>query len=138
MIDGAVARKTGTAGELGSRLDTIADTVFTIVCLIKLLPVLEVPVLLYTWISVIAIIKLINITLGYYRQRKFVAVHSVMNKITGVVLFFFPLTLPFINIKYSTVVICALATTAAVNEGYLIRSSGITQRKFQIYNEKNE
>ena len=56
MIDGAVARKTGTFSELGSRLDTSADIVFTMVCLIKLLPVLDVPSWLYTWISVIAII----------------------------------------------------------------------------------
>ena len=53
MIDGAVARKTGTVSELGSRLDTIADIVFTAVCLIRLLPVLEVPAWLYTWIAVI-------------------------------------------------------------------------------------
>ena len=39
MIDGAVARKTGTVSEFGSRLDTAADIVFAAVCLIKLLPV---------------------------------------------------------------------------------------------------
>ncbi|MDD6071017.1 MAG: CDP-alcohol phosphatidyltransferase family protein [Clostridiales bacterium] len=30
MIDGTVARKTGTVSEFGSRLDTIADFVFVI------------------------------------------------------------------------------------------------------------
>ena len=44
MIDGAVARKTDTVSELGSKLDTIADIVFVAVCLVKLLPVLDVPV----------------------------------------------------------------------------------------------
>ena len=39
MLDGAVARKTGTVSEFGSRLDTIADLLFVAVCLIKLLPV---------------------------------------------------------------------------------------------------
>ncbi len=38
MADGAVARRTGTVSEFGSRLDTAADTVFAAVCLIKLLP----------------------------------------------------------------------------------------------------
>ena len=57
MMDGAVARKTGIVSELGARLDTIADLVFTAVCLIKLLPVLDVPAWLYLWIAVIAIIK---------------------------------------------------------------------------------
>ena len=65
MIDGAVARKTGAVSELGSRLDTIADIVFVAVCLIKLLPVLHVPLWLYIWIAVIAFIKVANIAVGF-------------------------------------------------------------------------
>jgi len=122
MIDGAVARKTGTVSELGSRLDTIADIVFTAACLIKLLPVLNVPSWLYPWISVIAVIKLLNIAIGYIRQKELVAVHSVINKITGSLLFVFPLTLAVIDLKYSAAVVCAAATIAAVYEGYLIQA----------------
>ena len=122
MIDGAVARKTGTVSELGSRLDTIADIVFTAVCLIRLLPVLEVPAWLYTWIAVIAAIKLLNIAVGYLKQKKLAAVHSVLNKVTGGLLFLFPLTLTFIDLKYSAAVVCAVAAAAAVYEGYLIQA----------------
>ena len=122
MIDGAVARKTGTVSELGSRLDTIADTVFTAVCLIKLLPVWNAPTWLCTWISVIAIMKLLNFAIGYVRQKELVTVHSVINKATGCLLFLFPLTLGFVDLKYSAAVICAVATLAAVYEGYLIQA----------------
>jgi CDP-diacylglycerol--glycerol-3-phosphate 3-phosphatidyltransferase len=121
MIDGAVARRTGTVSELGSRLDTIADIVFTMVCLIKLLPALDVPVWLYIWTAVIAMIKLLNIAIGYIRQKQFVAVHSGINKVTGGLLFIFPLTLAFIDLKYSAAVVCAIATIAAFYEGYLIQ-----------------
>ena len=120
MIDGAVARKTGTAGEFGSRLDTFADIIFTAVCLIKLLPVLDVPVWVYIWIAVIALIKAANITVGYIRQKEFVAVHSVTNKIAGCLLFVFPLTRTFIDLKYSAAVVCAAAATAAVHECYTV------------------
>lgn len=122
MIDGAVARKTDTVSEPGARLDTIADIAFTAACLIKLLPVLDVPAWLYAWISVIAIIKLINIAIGYIRQKAFAAVHSAMNKAAGGLLFIFPLTLGFIDLKYSAAVVCAVATAAAVYEGYLIQA----------------
>lgn len=44
MIDGTVARKTGAVCEFGSKLDTAADIVFTAVCMIRLLPVLNIPV----------------------------------------------------------------------------------------------
>ena len=122
MIDGAVARKTGTVSAFGSRLDTIADLVFTAVCLIKLLPVLHIPLWLSVWIAVIACIKAANIAAGYFRQKAFVSVHSMINKLTGGLLFVFPLTLAFIDIKYSAAVVCAVATTAAVYEGYLIQA----------------
>ena len=126
MIDGAVARKTSTASELGAKLDTLADIVFTVVCLIKLLPALKFPAWLYIWILAIALIKLINIAIGYIKQKELVAVHSVINKVTGGLLFVLPLTLTFIDLKYSAVVVCLVATIAAVYEGYLIQVGRIT------------
>ena len=121
MADGAVARRTGTASEFGSRLDTAADIVFVAVCLIKLLPVLHVPGWLYIWIAVIAFIKVANIAVGYIRQKEFISVHSMINKVTGVLLFVFPLTLAFIDLRYSATVVCMVATAAAIQEGQLIK-----------------
>ena len=121
MIDGAVARRTGTASEFGSRLDTAADIIFVAVCLIKLLPVLHVPVWLYLWIAIIALIKVANIAVGYIRQKEFISVHSMINKVTGGLLFVFPLTLAFIDLRYSAAVVCMVATAAAIQEGQLIK-----------------
>ena len=73
MVDGWVARMTHTASELGAKLDTIADIVFVIVCLAKLLPVLDIPVWLWVWIGIIALIKIINIVSGYIVQKRFVS-----------------------------------------------------------------
>lgn len=126
MADGAVARKTGTVSEFGSKLDTVADIVFVAVCLIKVLPVSDVPVWLYIWIAVVAFIKAANIAAGYIRRRKFISVHSVMNKVTGGLLFVLPLSLSFIDFKYSAAVVCAVATIAAFYEGYLIQAERTT------------
>ena len=125
MIDGAVARKTGTVSEFGSRLDTIADIVFVAVCLIKLLPVLRVPIWLYIWIAIIASIKVTNIAVGYIKQKEFLSVHSMINKVTGGLLFIFPLTLSFIDLRYSAVVACVVATAAAIQEGNLRNAHGL-------------
>ena len=91
MLDGFVARKTDTVSNLGARLDTIADFVFVVACLIKLLPVLRIPAWLYGWTGMIALIKSVNIVSGFAVQKRFVAVHSVMNKVAGALLFLFPL-----------------------------------------------
>ena len=136
MIDGAVARKTGTVSEFGSRLDTAADIVFAAVCLIKLLPVLDVPRWLCIWIAVIAFIKAANIAAGYIRRREFISVHSVMNKVTGGLLFVFPLTLAFMDLRYSAAAVCALATAAAIQEGYLIDRKATLSRKLFSSREK--
>jgi len=122
IMDGWVARKTNTASEFGARLDTMADIVFVIICLFKLLPVMEIPVWFYVWIGVIALIKVINIVSGYIVQKQFVSVHSIMNKVTGALLFLLPLTLTFINLKYSATVVCIIATIAAIQEGHFIRT----------------
>ena len=122
MLDGFVARQTDTVSKLGTRLDTIADFVFVVVCMIKLLPILSIPAWQYGWIGIIALIKVVNIISGFAVQKKFVAVHSVMNKTTGALLFLLPLTIPVLPLKYSAIVVCAAATFAAVQEGHFIRT----------------
>ena len=122
MIDGTVARKTGTVSNFGSKLDTAADFVLVLCCLIKLIPILHIPTWLIIWIIVIAVIKAINLISGYVMRKELVVVHTVMNKVTGILLFVLPLTLTFIDLKYSGMFVSAVATFAAIQEGHLIRT----------------
>ena len=129
MLDGYVARKTNTDSRFGAKLDTIADYVFVIVCLIKLLPVIRIPIWLYVWTGIIAFIKVVNIISGFAVQKTFMAVHSAMNKATGVLLFLLPLTIPALPLKYFAIVVCAAATFAAIQEGHLIRTGELTGKQ---------
>ena len=122
MADGAVARKTGTVSEFGSKLDTAADFVLVVVCLIKLIPVIHVPAWLSIWIIVIAVIKAVSLISGYVMEGEMVVLHTVMNKVTGILLFVLPLTLTAVDLKYSGAVVSAVATFAAIQEGHLIRT----------------
>ena len=122
MIDGAVARRTGSVSRFGSLFDTAADFVFVAVCLIKLLPILAIPRWLYFWIAAVALIKAINIASGYVVRKRLVTPHTLMNKITGALLFALPLTLSVIDLRCSAAVVCVAATAAAIQEGHLIRT----------------
>ena len=122
MVDGMVARRTNTTSEFGARLDTAADFVFVVICLIRLLPVMDIPTWLYVWIGVIALIKGMNVASGFIMWKRFVAVHTVMNKVTGALLFVLPLTIPLIEPSHSAIVVCAIATFVAIQEGHLIRT----------------
>ncbi|MGN0635718.1 MAG: CDP-alcohol phosphatidyltransferase family protein [Acutalibacteraceae bacterium] len=120
MIDGTVARKLGTAGAFGAKLDTAADFLFFVSCLAKLFALLHIPIWLWIWIASIAAIKIFTAGFAFLKQRKFAAVHTVLNKITGLLLFVFPLTLSVIDPKKSLAVLCFAATMAAVQEGYCV------------------
>ena len=123
MIDGTIARKTNSAGETGAKIDTAADLVFVIVSLIKMLPAIHIPGWLWIWGGVIAIIKIGNIIGGYVSKKQFISLHTIMNKITGLFLFLFPLTLSFVDVTYSCIVVCSLATFAAIQEGVYIATN---------------
>lgn len=122
MIDGTIARKTNTVSEFGSKLDTVADFIFVSACLVKLLPAISIPTCLWIWIAVIAVIKIVNFISGFVCQKRFVSEHTIMNKGTGLLLFLLPLTLTFIELKYSALVVCSIATIAAIQEGHYIRT----------------
>lgn len=117
ILDGYVARKTASVSEFGAHLDTAADICFFVSASVKLFPKLNIPDWLWIWIGAIATVKLINIVAGLMLNRKLTSVHSVENKITGILLFVFPFTVPYVRIDMGTAVICAAATYAALREG---------------------
>ena len=117
MVDGAISRKTDSVTEFGSKLDSVADLIFLLVAFVKLLPVITLPNWLWGWIAIIALIKVANIVFGWISEKRLAIEHTLMNKITGVVLFLLPLTMSFVELKYSGVVACVVATFAAIQEG---------------------
>ena len=122
MIDGTIARKTNSASELGAKLDTVADLVFVAASLGKILPVIHIPLWLWIWGGIIAIIKIGTIMWGYISEKQFVSLHTVMNKVTGLLLFLLPLTLSFVELKYCFIPVCFIATVSAIQEAICVAS----------------
>ena len=120
MIDGTIARKTNSTSKFGSQLDTIADIIFVAVSLFKLLPVIHIPGWLWIWGGVIAVIKIGNIIWGYVSKKQFISLHSIMNKITGLLLFLWPLTISVAESKYIAIVVCSIAAVSAIQEGFYV------------------
>ena len=118
MIDGTVARRTNSASEFGARLDTLSDFVFLSMALIKFLPHFHIPVWLWLWIGVITMIKLVNVVWGFIRTKKLISPHTLLNKITGLLLFLLPVTISFIDLTYTLPIVCTVATVAVIHEVY--------------------
>ena len=120
MIDGTIARKMGSVSKFGAKLDTVSDFVFMLVYIIKIVPILCIPIWLWVWIIIIALTKLFNIIFVFIRKKQLISIHSMLNKITGFALFILPLTLIFVEITYSVLAICVLATIAVIQEVYFM------------------
>ena len=120
MVDGTVARKTGAASSFGARLDTVADFLFVIASFVKLIPVIRIPVWTWVWVAVIAVVKLVNLFWGILGRKQIPSLHTIANKATGLCLFLLPLTISFVELRYTVPVVCIIATIAAIQEGYYI------------------
>lgn len=130
IFDGIAARKTKTESEFGARFDTVSDLMFFSVCLVKLVPILAFKVWMYILIIIVAIIKIISVLSGYVMFKRFVAVHTVMNKVTGILLFALPFAVRFVELKYYVIPAFAVAVFAAVQEGHYIRTGKFKTDKF--------
>ena len=120
MVDGTIARKMGAVSEFGAKLDTVADFLFVIASFVKLVPVIRIPVWIWVWAAVIAMGKLVTLVWGFTQMKQMPSPHTIANKATGLCLFLLPLTMSFMDLRYTAPVVCAIATIAAIQEGYYI------------------
>ena len=123
VLDGAVARLTGTVSHLGERLDTISDIIFVAVWMVLFIPAINFGRWLWIWTGIIAFIKVVNVISGLAMKKGFVAKHTPANKATGILLFLLPMIVLWEVIKVPYIILVSLlATFAAVQEGHLIRT----------------
>lgn len=118
VLDGWIARATNSTSDFGSRLDSIADLLFYAVMLIKLLPTLW--RLLPTWIwyvvGGIMLLRIASYITVAVKFRRFAAVHTRMNKLTGAAVFLIPYFMHLPCAALYSFVVCAIAGIASVQE----------------------
>lgn len=118
MVDGVVARKTHTESKTGALLDSISDVVFLLSAAIKLVPVIwhELPRFGLYGIILIAILRIVSYLIGAVKFRKFVSLHTILNKVTGAALFATPILVILLGVPTSCAILCGIAGISAVEE----------------------
>ena len=116
VLDGWLARHTGSASDFGARLDSLADLFFYTVMIVGLMPVLWalLPPAFWWMLGGVLLIRLGAYTAAALRYRRFAALHTYMNKLTGAVVFLLPymLKLPVAPVWcWGTCAVAALAST---------------------------
>lgn len=120
FADGFLARKTHTASEAGARLDSLADGIFFCVAALKLVPTIHLHPGILIWTGLIAGIKIVYLISVLIHRREFRNLHTRTNKLTGLLLFLLPLTVKLVDINFSALPVCVLATVTAVQEGCVV------------------
>ena len=122
MVDGYIARKSKNTSKIGEKLDSIADIIFVIVSIFKIMPFLNLPNGIIIWIIIIALIKIYNVIYAYICYKNLIFLHTIANKYTGLILFIAPLILIKNNYILFEIIICSIATFAAIQEEHYIRT----------------
>lgn len=116
VIDGYIARKTGTTSTLGEKLDSVADMVMVGILLVMFYPVIKPAIPMIVWIISIAVIRFASMIVAFMRYKTFASLHTYGNKITGIILFGIPIFLLFINVDALLSVACAISSLSAIEE----------------------
>lgn len=116
VLDGILARRWNLASPSGAALDSAADTLFTAVLLLTLLPIISFPVWLLGWILIVFLLRMLALAVGYVRFRRLSFLHTYANKATGLLLFFFPVAYFWWGMPIPAVVVCVAATASALEE----------------------
>jgi CDP-diacylglycerol--glycerol-3-phosphate 3-phosphatidyltransferase len=118
MVDGTVARKMNSESKTGAVLDSLADLIFLLVAFIKLFPLLShaFPPWIISAVILIAFIRLSAYAIGALKFHKFIALHTIANKITGVALFCVPYIFLRIDINLVSIILCIIAGISSIEE----------------------
>ena len=117
-LDGFIARRTGTASDLGAKLDSIADLLFYGVLMIKLIPVLWA---ILPWGEWCAAAFILSVRIASYltaakKYHCFASLHTYLNKLTGLAVFLLPYSLIISAGEIYGWVVCGLAFAASAEE----------------------
>jgi len=123
MLDGWLARKLNASTDFGSKLDSVADLLFVVCCAVKLWPLLHLPMALWMLLGVIVMARLTNLMISIKRFHKPVFLHTIANKLTGLLLFVAVLFIQQTFFVWIALALSILALFASVQEGYKISQS---------------
>ena len=118
VLDGFVARITNSTSEIGAKLDSIADILFYAVMLVEILPQLSEILPTWVWgiVVTVVLVRISSYLLAAIKFRQFSALHTYMNKMTGVTVFLIPYLVRGSFGYVYCLIVCVVAAMASIEE----------------------
>ena len=120
FADGFLARRLKLASEKGARLDSFADLFFAGAIIYTLVTTVEIPRYVWKMCLIVIAIKAFTALVGLIFHKKIIFLHTILNKITGVMLFMFLVVFQLFRIKTITIVIGVVAIISAIEECLIV------------------
>ena len=136
-LDGYVARKLNQSTEFGAKLDSVADILFYLVMILRIFPVLISKVSIGIWcaVGVVVFVRIASYVVAAIKYKCFASLHTYMNKLTGILVFFIPYAVNFKLFFVFCILIVAVAGTASLEELIIhIRSKEYNQNTKTLFN----
>ena len=123
VLDGFIARKFKVESPLGARLDSLGDLFFYLVLTSYLIVVHSAAIAPY-WIPIglLVAIRLGNLAWGLFKFRKATSIHTIANKVSGLLIFALPLML-LLNVRQYLIPTTVVAFWAAIEETIILTRS---------------
>lgn len=118
VLDGTVARMTKQESKFGARLDSMADIMFYLLMLYRVLPTLIAVLPRWIWIivCVIAVTRSAAYVTALIKYKRFASLHSYLNKLSGFMLFLVPYFIFMSWFWIYCVVLCGIGLLSSIEE----------------------
>jgi len=117
ILDGYIARKTKTESEFGARLDSFADLVLFIILIVSVILKKKSEILSFLpHIASIFLIRMLNLSIVYFKHRQFAILHTSLNKLTGFLAFISFFSILVLNTRVLVYISIFIGYLSAIEE----------------------
>lgn len=123
ILDGWLARKMNWTSAFGILLDSIADLIFFIVVVVKIILTIKLPAFVLWGTLVVVIIRCTTYLIGFFRFQQFASLHTDLNKLTGLLLFLAPVILLILPINPFGIVLLLCGILSSIEELLIVSTT---------------
>lgn len=140
FLDGYIARRLKSVSIIGAKLDSIADAIMFGVIITILLMRIKLDTSILLLVMVVTIIRIINVLVVAIKFRQFAILHTILNKMTGALLFIYPIWYVILQNNFFIIPLGIIAVLSSVEE-FVIHITSTTihiDRKFLFTSNNNK
>lgn len=120
ILDGFLARKLHLESTIGAKPDSLADFVFVECLTIFAVINMNIPRWLWLCALAIALLRFVSYGIGFNKYHAFTALHTWANKLTGILIFAAPILYCLCGLRFTGIILCAVAFISACEELVII------------------